>query len=69
MIGWFFEIALIGLLLRSIDYGGGTDLWNVSKANYMHFTKVSTLPFSNPVTTERTAVIPQHKGWLTPCHS
>ena len=47
LLGWIFEIALTGLLFKAIHYGGGTDLWNVSKANYMHFTKVSSWSLSN----------------------
>lgn len=43
VLGWMFEIALTGLLFKAVSYGGGTDLWNVSKSKYMHFTKVSTL--------------------------
>ncbi|KAF6218247.1 hypothetical protein HO133_006209 [Letharia lupina] len=40
VLGWMFEIALTGLLFKAINYGGGTDLWNVSKSKYMHFTKL-----------------------------
>lgn len=40
VLGWIFEIALAGLLLKGIDYGGGTDLWNVSKAKSAHFTNL-----------------------------
>ncbi|CAD6590843.1 MAG: hypothetical protein ASARMPREDX12_004751 [Alectoria sarmentosa] len=29
VLGWIFEIALTGLLLKALDYGGGTDLWNL----------------------------------------
>lgn len=37
-----FLVALAGLLFESLNYGGGSDLWNVSKAKYAVFKKVST---------------------------
>ena len=55
-MGWIFEIALTGLLFKAIDYGGGTDLWNVSKENYMHFTKVSALSLSTRSTDYHIAI-------------
>ena len=30
-------------MLKAIDYGSGTDLWNVSKGEYGRFTKVLSL--------------------------
>lgn len=33
-------VALAGLTVKALDYGGGVDLWNVPKAKYKRFTKV-----------------------------
>ena len=30
-------------MLKAIDYGSGTDLWNVSRGEYRRFTKVLSL--------------------------
>ncbi|KAI9654364.1 MAG: hypothetical protein M1821_006680 [Bathelium mastoideum] len=38
LLGWMFLVALAGLMLKSLKYGGGNDLWNVSKATYAKFT-------------------------------
>lgn len=27
-------------MIKGLDYGMGTDIWNVSKAKHVHFTKV-----------------------------
>ncbi|MCJ1460422.1 hypothetical protein MMC28_010804 [Mycoblastus sanguinarius] len=40
LLGWMFLVALAGLLLDGLDYGGCTDLWNVSKANFAVFEKL-----------------------------
>ena len=42
MLGWVFLVVLAGLMIKGLDYGLGTDLWNVSKANHVRFTKVSS---------------------------
>ena len=42
LLGWLFLVAFAALLLQSLQYGGGSDLWNVSKANYKLFRKVSS---------------------------
>ena len=55
-LGWIFEIALAGLTLKAIDYGGGTDLWNVSKAKYVHFKEVNTQSPLNRLMEHRAAV-------------
>jgi hypothetical protein len=34
-------IALGSLLIKSLDYGGAVDQWNVSQAAYVQFEKVS----------------------------
>lgn len=65
VLGWIFEVALAGLLLKGIDYGGGTDLWNVSKAQYAHFTNVNTLSPLTRSIEKYTASIPLQEGKLT----
>ncbi|KAL9582108.1 MAG: hypothetical protein Q9212_003489 [Teloschistes hypoglaucus] len=40
LLGWIFLVAYAGMIIQSINYGGCTDLWNVSKANYKRFTKL-----------------------------
>ena len=51
-MGWIFEVALAGLIIKAIDYGGGTDMWNVSEAKHMQFNKVSNV-FSVELLIER----------------
>ena len=63
LLGWLFEIALTGLLFKAIHYGGGTDLWNVSEADYTHFTKVSTWSLSNHWANHSTVVISRPTRW------
>ena len=62
-------MALVGLLFKATDYGGGTDLWNVSKATYKHFTKVNTLFLSNLSLDQGTTVAASFKERLTYCHA
>ena len=42
LLGWIFFAAYAGMLIHSTKYGGCKDLWNVSKADFAKFTKVST---------------------------
>ncbi|KAK0513519.1 hypothetical protein JMJ35_004505 [Cladonia borealis] len=39
LIGWIFLVVLASLLLEGLNCGGGSDLWNVSKAKYAVFRK------------------------------
>ena len=41
MLGWAGLIALSSLMLKSLDYGGGVDIWNVTKADAKRFTEVT----------------------------
>lgn len=34
-------VVLGALLIKSLDYGGAVDQWNVSQATYAQFQKVS----------------------------
>lgn len=40
MLGWVGMVALAGLMFKALGYGGGVDLWNVSKVQHVRFTKV-----------------------------
>ncbi|KAL9125699.1 MAG: hypothetical protein Q9217_005144 [Psora testacea] len=40
VLGWIFILALASLQLKVLDYGGGVDIWNVSKAHAKLFTEV-----------------------------
>lgn len=40
MLGWIGLVVLSGCLIKSLDYGNGTDQWNVSVANVGKFVKV-----------------------------
>ena len=44
-----FLVALAGLLFEGLHYGGGSDLWDVSKAKYTVFKKVSTPLRAHPI--------------------
>ncbi|KAL8676919.1 MAG: hypothetical protein Q9224_007240, partial [Gallowayella concinna] len=37
VLGWAFMVALSALLINVLQYGGGSDLWNVSKADWKLF--------------------------------
>ena len=41
-MGWLFFVAYSGLTFQGLNYGGGSDLWNVSKADYKKFVAVSS---------------------------
>ena len=73
VVGWIFEIALVGLLLKATEYGGGTDMWNVSRADVLHFVKVSTRlillqPLKN-IKSQRWLAAARAKANLTLSHS
>ncbi|KAL8834479.1 MAG: hypothetical protein Q9176_007475 [Flavoplaca citrina] len=38
--GWVGMVALARLMFKALDYGGGIDIWNVSKAQHVRFTKL-----------------------------
>lgn len=40
VLGWVGLVVLAGCLIKSIDYGNGTDQWNVSVAHVGKFVKV-----------------------------
>ncbi|KAL6712882.1 hypothetical protein ACLMJK_009594 [Lecanora helva] len=40
LLGWVFLVVLGGLMIKGLDYGMGSDMWNVSKAKHKHFTKL-----------------------------
>lgn len=40
MLGWIGLVVLAGCLIKSIDYGNGTNQWNVSIANVGRYVKV-----------------------------
>ncbi|KAI4249798.1 MAG: hypothetical protein L6R40_000587 [Gallowayella cf. fulva] len=37
VLGWAFMVSLSALLINVLQWGGGSDLWNVSKANWKLF--------------------------------
>ena len=41
--GWVDVVALASPVFKTLDYGGGIDIWNVSKAQHIRFTKVHKL--------------------------
>lgn len=62
MLGWIGLVVLAGCLIKSIDWGNGTDQWNVSIANVGKFVLVCTYLDITPTLT------PYFPSFLPPSH-